>query len=105
MAKFVARLEATDGSGHFRRVVIFTGSVEEARSTLERRERAYTAFQLTGDELAKLEAKEQKATKEGLQLPPDDRQKLVFHRQPSPYEIVWIGETDPPRDKKRRKAA
>lgn len=104
MPKFVARLEATDGSGHFRRTVIYADTIDRARDILERRELGYATFRLTADEIAELEKKEADAAKKGLRLSPDDRQKLVYHRQAEPYQLAWIGDTDPPRDKKRKAA-
>lgn len=86
MPKFIARLEAQDGSGHFRRVRIFADSETAARVFLESRELRSAGFQLDDAELAKLEAKDR--------LSGGDRAKLALHNQEQPYVLVSLEETD-----------
>lgn len=91
MPKFVARLEAQDGSGHYRRSVIEADSKEEARTVLEEREETYALYRLTTDELADLESKEG-ALPEGARLPGRERSQLALHRQEKPYKLVSLTE-------------
>lgn len=102
MPKFVAHLEAQDGSGNFRRTVIFSASEEEARRTLRNREFAAAMYRLDTDELAQLEEKETAAHAAGLELSKEDRSKLATHRQEQPYELTYFGTTDPPRKTGRK---
>lgn len=91
MPKYVARLEAQDGSGHYRRSAIQADTVEEARAILEQREQKYASFQLNPADLDELEAKEA-ALPEGARLAGKERAQLAFHRQALPYTLVSIEE-------------
>lgn len=91
MPKFFARLEATDGSGHFRTITITSPSEEEARAAIMRREYRLAGFQLPADQLADFEAKEKAAAEADVVAPPDVRSGLAVHRQQAPYELVWFG--------------
>jgi len=101
MKKFVARLEAQDGSGHFRRVAVFSESLEEAKRFLEDRERGYARFKLSDEEKAEIERK----LAEGEKLTPAEIQNQVYANQEEPYVLVHIGDTDPPRDPNRKPKA
>lgn len=87
MPKYIARLEAQDGSGHYRRVAISAASEDAAREFLIGREQRYTAFQLDDAELAKIEKREEKGPLTGT-----DRANIVLHRQEQPYELVSLVE-------------
>jgi type II secretory pathway component PulF len=91
MPKFVARLEAQDGSGHYRRSVIMADSKQEARNILEQRETRNAYYRLTTDELSALETKEKKL-KEGERLAGKERSQLTLHRQAEPYKLVSLEE-------------
>jgi hypothetical protein len=117
------RLEATDGSGHFRQGAINADSEHEARVTLEYRELVNTRYRIDQDEFAAIAARrfpapdnatagELKAidkrradlaealaadgiTADGYaQLAGNDRAKVAFHHQPSPYELVRLAERE-----------
>ena len=85
MPKFIARLEAQDDSGHFRRVAIEADSKEQAKDQLERREMEYVLFGLTTDDLA--EAEKDPGT-------PRNRAALALHNQTKPYKLVSVKESD-----------
>lgn len=93
MPKFVARLEAQDGSGHFRRVTGIFDTEQEFRDLLESRENGYAAYRLDTEELADLEAREA-ALEEGQKLSALERSKLALHRQADPYVLVSIDEEE-----------
>lgn len=98
MPRYYARLEATDGSGHFRFISIHSPSEEEARAVLERREQTFAAFRLDTEELAECERLIAEAEAEGKAAPPDVRSKLALHNQAEPYELVYFGDSrQPPR--------
>lgn len=109
MPVYAFRLEAQDGSGHFRRGRIAADSEDEARETLEGREYEYALTALTTDEIAELvigyglgveealelppEGKISEVTDEqGRPLPPVVRAKLATHRQADPYKLVELEE-------------
>lgn len=99
MPRYYARLEATDGSGHFRFVTIHADSEAEARAAIMRREHGFAAFRLDTDELADVEKQAAQAEKQGVPVPPDARSKLALHHQTEPYELVWFGDSRrPPRN-------
>lgn len=102
--RFTAHFEAADGSGHFRRVVIFSENEEEAREVLARREQARADFRLTTEELGDLEKREKAAKQDGVTLTGDDRVKLALHRQEEPYKLKWFaeGRSPGPKGKTRR---
>lgn len=98
MPRYYARLEAADGSGEFRFVVIHSPSEEEARAALLSRERGFAAFRLTTEELAECEQQKADAEAAGTPVPPDVRAKLALHAQAEPYELVYFGDSaSPPR--------
>lgn len=103
MPLYDVRLEAADGSGHFRNSTIAADSEKEARDTLEAREREYELYRLDTAEIAALEETYGKALiqkalalpkeaklSEHVDLPSNVRTTLVLHRQPKPYKIVSL---------------
>ncbi len=104
MPRYTAHFEAADGSGHFRRVVIFSDSEEEARAVLERREQGRADFRLSKDEFGELEKREKAAERESLTLDRDAKFKLALHRQEKPYKLKWFveGRTPGPKGKPRK---
>lgn len=123
--KFVARLEAQDGSGHFRRMTVYAPSEVDARLFIERTEMQKSWFRLTTDQVAKLAADYELDEHQVADLIENgtgdinhagesavwrrlsaaDRANVELHRQSAPYKLVHLGPTDPPRKAKRRKAA
>jgi hypothetical protein len=108
MPLYQFRLEAQDGSGHFRQGTIAASSKEEAKLVLEERERDFAAFTLDDERVAELlqthgadsldalpKAAPLKATEEEKAefraLPVRDRAHLNLHRQAKPYKLVKLG--------------
>ena len=83
MPKFIARLEAQDDSGHFRRVALVADSKEEAKDQLERRELEYALFRLDQNELAEAE-KDPETSR--------NKANLAIHNQSQPFKIVSLKE-------------
>lgn len=79
--KFAFRLEAQDGSGHFRQGAIAASSREEAKSWLEQREQEYAFYRLDSDELADAQADPGTAA---------NRSRLALHEQAKPYKLVKL---------------
>ncbi len=123
MERFVYRLDATDGSGHFRQGSIVSESADEARAALERREHAAAGYSLREDDgkvrQAFLDLIEQtmpgttaktveSMLDDGLdfkgfeQLPPPVRAALATHAQATPYELAYIGTERPARAADRK---
>lgn len=103
MPVFDVRLEAQDGSGHYRHSAIQAADADEARATLEGREREYEMYRLDTAEIGELErehgsdviAEALEAPKEAKMpagLPANVRAKLAIHRQSKPYKIVSVKE-------------
>jgi len=107
MPIFHFRLEAQDGSGHFRQGSIESESEAHARMVLEERERDNAAFQLDDGRIAELldehgaesldelphaaAAKASEAEKAAFRaLPVRDRSHLNLHRQTKPYRLVKL---------------
>lgn len=107
MPRYDVRLEAQDGSGHFRTTSVEAADKKEARQKIERNEYALAAFQLDAeqqrdlcdrydaksvDELPKPAARdasdEDKAPFRALEA--RDRGLLVSHWQEQPYKVVSI---------------
>jgi hypothetical protein len=103
------RLEAQDGSGHFRSGQTEAGSEDEARVQLGLREYRFAAYKLDPDreailleeyDVGSLEdlphpapveaSEEEKAEYRGLKG--QHRTWLVMHRQAAPYELVELEE-------------
>jgi hypothetical protein len=54
--RFIARLEAADGSGHFRRMTVYSPSEDEAQRFITRTELQKTMFRLSVEQLEQLQA-------------------------------------------------
>lgn len=111
MPLFRFRLEATDGSGHFRSGMTEAGSEDEARIQLGLREYQHAAYKLDPEREAVLletygvktledlphpapvEASEEEKA-EYRQLKGQHRTWLVIHRQQTPYELVELEEVE-----------
>jgi hypothetical protein len=106
MPLYEFRLEAQDGSGHFRQGTIEADTKDVAQATLEMRELEYTLYRLGDDpnwDQAAAEALHgadtldaalalPKGEKMPAHLPPKVRAKLALHRQAKPYKIVKLTE-------------
>lgn len=102
MKLFQFRLEAQDGSGHFRRGTIEAESKDQARAILEEREQVSALYRLDTDELSELEAKEAAhradleakgaLTPQTKLLAGRERAQLALHRQEQPYKLTSLSE-------------
>jgi len=115
MPVYEFRLDAQDGSGHFRSGRIAADTEDEARATLQMRELEYQLTALDTDELAELEKLYgallrddlgldedasgidavlalPKEAKMPASLPPAVRAKLALHRQQKPYKLSKLSE-------------
>lgn len=106
---FDFRLEAQDGSGHFRQGRISANDRAEAKRVLEEREAAFAAFELPEERQAEIaeengyesfdaipkvpkmgSSDEERA--EFRSLPVRDRAHVNLHRQAKPYKLVKLEE-------------
>ena len=111
MALFEVRLEAQDGSGHYRITRLQADDADAARKQCERKELELVLYQLTpADEQAVLKAAkadtlddvphtaaldapaEEKAAFRALS--PEHRAKVHAHRQEEPYAVVSVEEVE-----------
>lgn len=111
MPKFAFRLEAQDGSGHYRVGSGVFDSEQEAREHLEQKERQIVDYRLTieqvdelvalalpeGDDKARVKLAKELVDKgldaDGFRgLPPRVRAAVATHQQAGPYKLVKLEE-------------
>lgn len=123
MPRYHFRLEAQDGSGHFRQGTVISPSEEEVRAFLERSEIGKTGYRLTTeehdeiaavlDELANVEqvvfrktadlaGKLEQLLTAGVKVAGDVRMRITTHAQEHPYLIVYVSDSPPARDPDRK---
>lgn len=111
MPRYEVRLEAQDGSGHFRLTRLVTDTAEQARRRCERLELRNVLFQLSDEQTAELLERYEAATLDELPRPAaldadlsekqpfralqtPDRARLTAHRQEQPYAVVSVREVE-----------
>lgn len=111
MPAYSFRLEAPDGSGHFRVGTIYTDTEEEARALLEFREHRRAAFKMNEDQEAEVLANagvdsiDDLPERADIGAPPEDsaafralpaahRAWVATHRQAQPFDLVSLEEAE-----------
>jgi hypothetical protein len=104
MPLYEVRLEAQDGSGHYRKTTLLADTEEAASARCEESERAMVAFRIDPGKAAEILDGRPEKTIDEIDLDPANvraqfagahRAWLLTHAQDTPYEVTSVTELDP----------